>query len=300
MNRNHKLKAIYLALLSPLPLLSADPLSFELTAGVENNEQLVLEAIDKNSQSGDTARLLKAKAGLELEPIKGLSFSLTGSYSDKQHQHYSEFDQAITMANADINYQLASLTLGSQITNADVTVDKVDFMTLQQNSIYLGNRFSDQIYFRIDKTQGDYDLEDFNDRSASTDGWKSNLFIFNETATRYLTLGVERQIETANAAIHSHKLDGWSAAYHHEFELLGLTHEWRFSRSSESRDYQTSGELFEQPRQDKKSIQAIGWTTHLNQYFDIEFEYRRKENRSNQDEFNYQSNQAVVNLNARF
>jgi hypothetical protein len=81
---------------------------------------------------------------------------------------------------------------------------------------------------------------------------------------------------------------------------LGLTHQWRISRSSESRNYQTSGELFEQPRQDRKSIQAIGWTTHLNEHFDIEFEYRWKENRSNQEDFSYQSNQAAVNLNARF
>jgi hypothetical protein len=300
MSRNHKLKAIYLALLAPLPLLGSEPLSFELTARVENNEQLVLEAIDKNSQSGDTARFLKAKAGLELEPVTGLSFSLIGSYSNKQHQQYSEFDQTITMENTDINYQLSTLTFGTQITNADVTVDKVDFMTLQQKSIYLGNRFSDQVYFRIDKTQGDYDLEDFNDRSASSNGWKSNLFIFNETATRYLTLGVEQQTETANAAIHSHKLDGWSASYHHEFEMLGRIHEWRLSLSSESQDYQTSAELFKQPRQDRKSIRAIGWTAHLNDHFDIEFEYRWKENRSNQEEFSYQSNQTAVNLNARF
>lgn len=272
----------------------------EVSAGLEQDSNLNIVELDKNSSQSDISLLLGAKVDGKWQANKKLV--LSGGYSlfTKTYQHQSEYDLMLNQFSADANYNFDLFTLGASYHYADANLDKNNFLELQQNSIYIAKLINDRVYLRAATTLQDKQFVGRSERNAENIGFSGDIFVFFNEGKTFVTLGLMNEDE--NAKLHeldynantlkaklSHQYAGWDKQ-----QKLQLG--WRYA----VRDYAGINPDIERQRYDSAHISELEWEVNFNSTIAIVTKVEYGQYDSNLPSAKYSETRTSVTLKARF
>ena len=147
-------------------------LNGHLAAGMEHDNNLTVDELNRSSDNSDQAWVFDAGLEAILKPTNALNLTLDYSVSGSRYQTYDEFDQNIHLASADLSYDFDPVTVGASYHYSHATLDSDPFLDFTRTSVYLGSLLGDSTYVMVslqDKTK-DFEEKKFFDKIPTTDG----------------------------------------------------------------------------------------------------------------------------------
>lgn len=270
-------------------------------ASAENHSNVSVTEIESTTGEGDSAVLLEA--GLDASWALSEQFTLDAGYSftDRRFDQFSEFDLRIHLAYLDLSYEYGDYTFGGNHYFADAHVDSSEFLTLNQSSLYAARFIGNQLYLRAALNQARKRFNDFSERSASSNGLSTDLFIFSSDVKRFVSLGLTYTDEDANSQEFSYQSWQARARLSQRFQLFSRDARAQLSGRWEERNYVgVSGLLPETPREDTQIIAEANLEVALNTWLNLVGELERGRYRSNLALADYAETRAGLGLRVDF
>lgn len=281
-----------------------DPQSLKITgevlAGLEQDSNLNIVELDKNSSQSDIALLLGAKADGKWQANEKLA--LSGGYSlfTKNFQHQSEYNLMLHQFSADANYNLGLFTWGASYHYADANLDKDNFLELQQNSIYITKLINNRVYLRAAATLQDKQFAGRSERNAENVGFSGDIFVFFNEGKTFVALGLTQENENAKLQELDYNADTLKAKISHQYsgwdKQQKLQLGWRYA----VRDYAGTNPVIERERYDSAHSTELEWEVNFNPTIAIVTKVEYSQYDSNLPSAKYSETRTSATLKARF
>jgi len=273
---------------------------FEVSTGVEQDSNLNIIELDKSSHQSDLAMLLGAKADAKWQVNE--KFSLNGgySYAGKTYQDLSAYDLSLHQVSVDANYNAKLLTLGASYHYVDANLDKKDFLTLQQSSLYGAKLFNDNYYLRTAINLQNKAFTGRRERNADNLAWANDGFIFFNQGKSFVSLGVSVENENANLHELDYKGKTLRVSASHQYALWNkkqkLQAGWRYF----SRDYTGVNSEIKRERYDSARVSELAWEMNFTDHIAAVTKVEHGRYDSNLPSADYSDTQASLTLKVRF
>lgn len=297
---NTKMKLLALGLTMPLAVSASAAVDFELATGVEQDSNLNVVELDKNSNQSDLALLLNAKANGSWQPVEKLSLSAGYAYSGKRYREQDEFNLAIHQISADANYEFDTATVGASHYYAKAVLDSHDFLDLNQTSLYIAKLINNQFYLRAAANLQDKSFAGLAERNAKNKGASVDGFVFFNQGKSFVSLGVAA--ETENAKAHQFDYSGSSvkARLSHKFLMGEKEQKVQLGYRYLQRDYSGITAEINTERYDKAQVLDASWEVSLSKNAALEAKAEAGKYSSNLPSADYKDNRVSVQVKFRF
>ncbi|MGX5174673.1 hypothetical protein ACUR5C_11690 [Aliikangiella sp. IMCC44653] len=279
--------------------------SAQVEAGLQSSSQQYLNEIEKTSESGDTAKLIQFKLKGGLEPIDKLSFK--GFYSKKliNYNRNDEFDQATQIFYVDGAYKFDWVKLGLDQSMANVKLDQQGFMSLNQRSIYLSKLFSNQWFFRVNKSQQEKKFKNLTERDSENHSLAINTYRFFDLGQSFIAFGIEDQTEESVTPEFDFAAKSYWVKYSKSFNAWQLDNNIQLSWRKLNKSFtQASQNLLEaaneNPREDSSSFMSLRWELGLTSNFFLITQFELASNDSNLEDAEFDTNKMGISVKAKF
>ena len=273
---------------------------FEVSAGAEQDSNLNVVELDKNSNESDIAALLNAKVDANWKPVEKLSLSGGYAYSSKTYQNNDNYNLAIHQISADANYDFTALTIGGSYHNAKAILDGKSFLDLQQASIYASKLINNKIYLRVAANNQDKHFPSLSERNATNTGFAGDLFIFSNGGNTFVNLGVSNEKENARARQFDYSGINLKAKVSNKFSLWGKENKLQLGYRYLKRDYSGITPEIKAKRNDVGNIAEASWEIAFTPKILLETKLEHGKYQSNLDAADYSEIRVAVLLKAKF
>lgn len=287
--------------LQPLSVLADNPrVDFEISSGAEQDSNLNIVELDKNSNESDTALLLNAKADVNWKANDKLNLSGGYAYTGKTYQNHDEFNLAIHQLYADANYDFTLLTAGASHHFAKAELDGSAFLDLHQTSVYISKLINGNIYLRAAVNSQDKTFANLPDRNATNKGFSGDAFVFFNAGKTFVNLGVANEKENARAKQFDYRGINYKARVSHTLTAFGKDNKlqagWRYTK----RDYSGITPEINAERYDSGNAADISWEISMTSKVSIETKIEHGKYNSNFAPADYSETRASLLIKARF
>lgn len=274
--------------------------AFELSTGVEQDSNLNVVELDKNSNKSDLALLLNAKANGSWKP--GEKFSVSGgySYSGKNYREQNEFDLAIHQLSADANYEFDAATVGASHYYAKAILDTKDFLDLHQTSLYIAKLINNQFYLRAAANLQDKTFDHLSERNANNRGASADAFVFFNQGKSFVSLGVANERENAKAHQFDYSGNSVKARVSHKFMIGEKEQKIQLGYRYLQRDYSGVTQEINTERYDKAKVMDASWEVSLSKKVVLEARAETGKYSSNLPSADYKDNRLSVQVKWHF
>ncbi|MCM0613790.1 hypothetical protein KFJ24_14990 [Marinobacter sediminum] len=303
----------------PLTLGAAAPvcavdMSAYVEAGAEYDSNLNVEALETASGKSDQALLIGTGVEASGQPADHLTLTGTYDFTSRNYKTYSDFDQDLHLASADLSYDIASVTLGASHHFSYATLDSDPFLKYGRTSAYLGKLIGDDVYLLASIVDKRKSFEEDDERDARARGLSlESFFFFNDSQTLFV-LGFEGDEEDANSDAYDYAMLAARLRLKHHFRISGQKNTLRFGWRYESREYDEPvsteespgfplpgpGSVSSETRSDRISIADVSWTIGLTRLLSAEARVETTDASSTLDSADYDKTVASVTLRAEF
>jgi len=238
-------------------------INFEASAGLEYDDNLTVQELDRVANAADTATLLNAGVKGRLNPTDKLT--LKGGYRQarKSYREFNEFDQTVGTLSLEASYDFSLLTLGSSYHRASADLANEPFLELEQRSLYAGKLLNDRFYLRAAFNQRDKTFSDNPARDAAADGMDTDFFVFFNGAASFISLGLTVEDEDANSNLFDYRGLGFRGRYSNQFSLWGKDNTFQLAWRRTERDYSAFNPAIDGRRNDVRSTLETRWEIEL-------------------------------------
>ncbi|WP_323751493.1 surface lipoprotein assembly modifier [Marinobacter sp.] len=286
-------------------------------AGMEYDNNLTVDELDRSSDNSDQAWVFDAGLEAILKPSEALNLTLDYSVSGSRYQTYDEFDQDIHLASADLSYDFDPVTVGASYHYSHATLDSEAFLDFTRTSVYLGSLLGDSTYVMLSLQDKTKEFEDTDARDADIKGVSLDAFFFFNDARSHLLFGVDGDKEDAQADAYDNRLIRVRASWVHKFQMAGQDNRLRLKWHYEDREYddvviapdepllnnpftEDLQERTSEQRVDQAWIVEAGWRIGLNEVLSLEPKISYGHYTSNIESADYDKTVAGVTLRADF
>ncbi|WP_189420105.1 hypothetical protein [Cellvibrio zantedeschiae] len=273
---------------------------FEVSAGAEQDSNLNIVELDKNSNESDTALLLNAKVDASGKPAEKLNLSGGYAFTSKTYQNHNEFDLAIHQLYADANYEFSLLTAGASHHFAKAQLDGSDFLDLHQTSLYISKLINNTIYLRAAVNSQDKQFAKLSDRNAKNNGYSGDAFVFFNDGKTFVNIGVNKEKENARAKQFDYQGVTYKAKASHKFTALGKDNKLQLGWRYTTKDYSGITPEIKAERYDSGHAVDINWEVSLTPRVSIETKVEHGKYNSNFASADYSDTRASIAIKARF
>ncbi|MGX5202572.1 hypothetical protein [Aliikangiella sp. IMCC44632] len=279
--------------------------SAQVEAGLQSSSQQYLNEIEKTSESGDTAKLIQFKLKGGLEPIDKLSFK--GFYSKKliNYNRNDEFDQATQIFYVDGAYKFDWVKLGLDQSMANVKLDQQGFMSLNQRSIYLSKLFSNQWFFKVNKSQQEKIFKNLTERDSENHSLAINTYRFFDLGKSFIAFGLEDQTEESVTPEFDFAAKSYWVKYSKSFNAWQLNNNIQLSWRKLNKNFaQASQNLLEaaneNSREDSSSFMSLRWELGFTSNFFLITQFELANNDSNLEDAEFDAKKMGISVKAKF
>ena len=142
------------------------PLRLSASAGYENDSNLTVDAIDNNSQVGDTAFVFDASLGYDFLDTDNAGISAGYDFYQSIHDELDQFDMGIHSFNVDGRYTLGRFDLGTTYMFNAIRLGGDAFMNMNVIRPNVGYLFDNNLVYLI----GSYEYQDQSFENAALSG----------------------------------------------------------------------------------------------------------------------------------
>ena len=273
---------------------------FEVSAGAEQDSNLNVVELDKNSNESDLAKVLNAKLDANWKPAEKLSVSGGYAYSTKLYQKNDSFNLAIHQLSADANYDFNLLTAGASYHYADALLDGKNFLDLRQTSFYVSKLINDKIYLRAATNIQNKKFSSLGERDARNTGFSGDVFVFYNAGRTFVSVGVANEDENANAKQFDYKGINFRSKLSHKFSVGDKENKvqvgWRYTK----RDYSGITPEIKAERYDTGHVADAEWEINFTSKLSLVTKVERGNYNSNLAAADYSETRTSILLKARF
>lgn len=286
---------------SAMTASAANPgVDFEVSAGAEQDSNLNVVELDKNSNESDIATLLNAKVDANWKPIEKLSLSGGYAYSTKLYQKNDNFNLAIHQLSADANYDFNVLTVGASYHYADALLDGKNFLDLRQTSFYVSKLINEKIYLRAATNIQDKKFTNLSERDARNTGFSGDAFVFFNAGKTFVSVGAANEDENAQAKQFDYKGINFRSKVSHKFSMADKDNKvqlgWRYTK----RDYSGITPEIKAERYDTSHVADAEWEINFTSKVSLVTKVERGNYNSNLAAADYSETRTSILLKARF
>lgn len=272
----------------------------EFKAGLEQDSNVNIRELDRSAGASDTARLLNARFGAAYKPNDQLSFKASYSYASKAYREYDDFDQTVHTLSADANYDFNFVTIGGMVHKAEADLASDPFLSLNQRSLYAGRLFDDRVYLRTAFNWKEKTFDNSPGRDANADGMDVDLFVFFNSASSFVSLGLIVEDENARSAVFDNEALGFRARLSNKFVLFGKDNQMQLGFRSMRRDYSEFDLLIGDRRHDLRRSSEASWEIAFTPFLSAIGKLEYGNHDSNLASADYSETQSSITLVAKF
>ena len=273
---------------------------FELSAGAEQDSNLNVVELDKNSNESDLATLLNAKVDANWKPVEKLSLSGGYAYSTKLYQKNDSFNLAIHQLSADANYDFDVLTAGASYHYADALLDGKNFLDLRQTSFYVSKLINDKIYLRAATNIQDKKFSSLGDRDARNTGFSGDVFVFFNGGKTFVSVGAANEDENAKAKQFDYKGINFRSKLSHKFSVADVDNKVQVGVRYTKRDYSGITPELKAERYDTSHVVDAEWEINFTSKVSLVTKVERGTYNSNLKAADYDETRSSLLLKVRF
>ena len=289
-----------LATAAPAKSEEATNLSFEASAGIAGDSNVGVPDLDRNSDEGDVALLLRTKIQLDVKPSDKLV--LRGGYEVRQtsYQDFGGFDLTTHRSFAEAEYDFDGVKAGVMANLVHARLDGDGYLDYAQISPNLSKLFGDSLFLRAAYMRTEKDFKTADGRDASGDAGRVDAFYFLDGTRQYVTFGGEAGSEDAESDLFD--LDHVSAkgGYVQRFNVFGSGAKMKLGAEVEQRDYKAVDPVIADRREDRivSATSDLEVAIYGPLSMDLGYEYRDRS--SNLDSADYDEHVGSVELKVSF
>lgn len=296
----------------------------QFAAGALSDSQLFIDELQHSNDDGDNAMLYKADAKFTLTPSNPLKIVVGTGLSDKRYQQQRHFDLRLFQANIDASYQFNWLTVGASHHHIDAKLDKEDFMTLSQTSLYASKLFQSRYYLRATVTKQDKSFASgltADDTSANGDSllpgeeqtnenpvqrdainrsFGGDLFVFFNQAKTFINVGFAQEKENAQSDYLDYQGNSLHATFGHSFYGFGKKQQIQLGWQHQQRKYQASEPGSDLVRSDDRNSSRFSYQFHFTENWSIKASHEMFDYQSNEESAVYDGNKSTLMLKVDF
>lgn len=271
-----------------------------INGGAEYDSNVSVQELDRVSNASDVARLSEVWVTVGAQPIDKLTAKARYRYSDKAYQTYGSYDQGIHTLSTDLSYNFTAFTLGGSYHYAKAVLDSDAFLTLEQASVYATKLWQNRYYLRVAANDKQKTFADNADRDAEALGFSADLFVFFNNTKSFVSFGIERENEDANAEQFSNHSTIFRSKLSNNFTWLTKANSVSLELNYLDRDYQGYDFALLAPRSDIRRRMKGDWTFEFTPHISAatSLEYGRYS--SNQESADYNETVASVMVEFKF
>ena len=268
--------------------------SAKVQVGVENDSNVAVEELDRDSREGDSLLSLSLNLDYENKLNKDSKFSLGYSYSSDSYDEFDEFDLATNFLSANYSQKLDQYTLGGSVRYIMSDLDSEKFLTLGQGSINVSRLLNKTQFVRAEYTFTDKELDSFSGRDSSKHGLAADMYFFLDGSKKYWVVGYKYEDEDADSdeldrAIHSLK-----ARYTQKFPFYGKEAQARVRARYQMRNYDSVTPSIGEVRDDDRLRLGAELEVNLTENWFALLEYEYSDYQSNLPSSDY--DQSIIAL----
>ncbi|MDG1707340.1 MAG: hypothetical protein P8H03_01190 [Emcibacteraceae bacterium] len=240
-----------------------NPISLSASVGYEYDSNLTVDAIDSNSEAGDSAITFDATANYDFVDSDDVGFSAGYNFYQTAHNEYDEFDMAIHGFNLDGRYTLDRIDLGTTYMFNTIRLGGEAFMnmhTVRPNIGYLMDNNKVYLIGSYEYQKHDFDSVGLQGRDATRHsvGAKSIFLLGGGNTATASYDWTDHNTHDPGYAYTGHTID---FALKLPVEMFDRETIFRTSYKFQSKDYQFASRRYTggETRSDKRHTVSASW-----------------------------------------
>lgn len=276
------------------------PVSFEISAGVEYDDNLSVNEIDQSSNQDDFSALLDAGFKFKQEIHDGTRFSAGYDFFQSLHFDRTEFDIRSHRGSAGLTHDFGDFDLGVDYTYVYSTLDDAGFLTYQLLSPYVASSLTKQIYVRAAYSYADKDFKSRPTRDAEVNAGGADVFYFLNGTKTYLLFGYKFEHEDAVGPEFDFDAHNLKARLTQKIPFNGSNAVLKLGWRYENRNYDAITPSIGVIHDDERHRFQVELEIPLSEHFYALAEYEYSDFDSNLPSVNYTQNLVTFRLGAKY
>lgn len=281
---------------------SPNPVTFSgsLEAGAEYNSNVSVSELESASGESDMAGTLDASLDMHWNPAERVSVDAGYSFTSRQYDDFDAFDLDMHLLYGDISYEFDPFTVGANYYFADAELGGDDFLTLKQNSLYVGKLFYERWHLRGALNFSEKDFDGFGARDANTEGLSLDAFWFFNQGMSTLVFGFAYDDEDTRADQFAYEADTVRTRFTHRFNWSGRESYLQLGGRAHFRNYKAITPGVGVARDDKQYVLDASVEVKLMPWLAVTGQVERGDYRSRLASADYTENRIRAGLKVSF
>jgi hypothetical protein len=232
---------------------SGPQFSAELGIGVEHDNNIAVEEVDRASDESDYALTLNAGAGFKQDISSNAQISLTYDYSQSLYKEFSQVDRQTHLLGTSLDFDLESVDTGISFFYINSRLDGDAFLELYRASPSISGFLAKKWFARAAYVYSDKSIENRSARDATSNAGEADLYYFRRGLRSYFNVGYRFREEDANADQYDYQSNSLKLRYIHRIELFSRLTKLELAWRYEDRDYGANTPNIGEERSDKRN-----------------------------------------------
>jgi hypothetical protein len=229
-----------------------NPITVELSAGVEYDSNVSVIDVDDNTGADDFAAVFDGEVEFAPDLGEDSSFALGYSFSQSLYETFDDFNLQSHLASVDASHDLGIFEIGGAYRFAHSRLGGDSFLTLNQFSPSIARFFGDNLYVRGEYTYTDRNFIGRTDRDGKSNAAAGDVYYFMNGARTYLAAGYRYEKENTLDPQFDFKGDTFRARFSQRFPAGARDGHFRVGYRYEIRDYSSITPSIGVLREDKR------------------------------------------------
>jgi Surface lipoprotein assembly modifier len=232
---------------------SGPQFSAEVGAGLEYDDNIAVEEVDRASNESDYALTLNAGVGAQQDFGDYTEIGLTYDYNQSIYSEFSQVDRQTHILGTSLNFDLTKLDTGVSLFYINSRLDGEAFLELYRASPSISGFLSKKWFARGAYVYSDKRIENRSTRDATSHAGEADLYFFRRGLRSYFNLGYRFKDEDANASRYDYQSHSLKLRYIHRMEVFSKLAKLELAWRYEDRDYSSITPSIAEKRADKRN-----------------------------------------------
>ncbi|MEH6569706.1 MAG: surface lipoprotein assembly modifier [Halioglobus sp.] len=227
--------------------------SAELGVGVEHDNNIAVEEVDRASDESDYALTLNGGIGVKQDLSSNAEISLTYDYSQNIYKEFSQVDRQTHLLGTSLDFDLENVDTGISFFYINSRLDGDAFLELYRASPSISGFLAKKWFARAAYVYSDKTIENRSARDATANSGEADIYYFRRGLRSYFNVGYRFKDEDANADQYDYQSNSLKLRYIHRIELFSRLAKLELAWRYEDRDYSSNTPSIGEERSDQRN-----------------------------------------------
>ena len=268
-------------ILPQLAIAQDTPWDLEFSAGIEIDDNVTVDELDRDSAEGDSALTLSGKVGYELALAENSDLDFNYSFSQTNYDEFDEFDLRTQIFSVKSNTKVGKNRFGGTLRAVEADLDSDGFLSLQQASVFGSRLLNRDWLVRAEYTYSDKEFDDFAERDSDKHALGIDVYRFMNGVKEYWIFGYKAEDEDAEADPFDRTIHSLKLRYNRRVIMFGRESRLKLGARYQLRDYDSITPAIGAVRDDDRTRLSAELEIPLYDEFFVNFELEYSDNSSN-------------------